>query len=83
MKIITNIINKLFHILYNLKQFSCFLYKKFSVFFFLKLGLRYISANNSIFVSKINFKKLVFNVFKNDIKRLAYKKCKMIKKVKL
>lgn len=54
----------------------------FQPFFLKKLGLSHIHTNYSIFISTINLKSLILNLFINDIKIMGMEKSGIITKIK-
>lgn len=81
-KIIRNIVYKLLKALYSLKQSPCFWYKRFSTFFFKKLGLKYIHVDHNIFITTVSLKNPVLSVFINNIKIIVLKNSGIIRRVK-
>lgn len=73
---------KLLKILYDLKQSFYFWYKRFSMFFLKKLGLKRIYINYSIFLLATDLKNLIFNIFIDNIKIIILKDSRIISKIK-
>lgn len=77
-----NIVCKLLKALYGLKQFPRLWYKRLSTFLFQKLGLWWINADKSIFVTNAGLEDPIVSTFVNDIKIMALKESEIIERVK-
>lgn len=73
---------KLLKALYGLKQALRLWYKQLSKFLLEKLGLYWINANHSIFVTKAGIEGLIISTFVDDIKIMGVKRLEVIKQIK-
>lgn len=80
---IKKMIYKLLKVFYGLKQIPRLWYKPFSQFLLEKLGLKWINANHSIFVTSSGINALIVNTFIDNIQVMDIKKSDHIEKIKI